>query len=166
MLSRQFSMTPMGLTRLSLLTSLLLVGVCGCSTLAITQPESPTVSVTRVVPQNLSLTKSKLNFTLRVNNPNAFDLPVETLDFVAFFSGDKIASGNTYEQVTIPANSEADIDVEVVARLSKLWDQLKTMFNEDQSNLKYTVTGSVKLANWPTRIPFNVERSLENPTKE
>lgn len=133
----------------------------GCASLLTTKPEAPTVSVTRVVPLNLSLSETRLNITLRLENSNGFDLPLQDLDFTAWFAGAKIADGRSTDPVTIPANGDALLDVAVVAGLSKLWDQFKTMFEEQQFDVNYAVTGTAKLANWPARIPFNVERKLD-----
>ena len=141
-----------------------LLAICflgACSSIPSVRPESPTVTVTAVTPVNLSLTDTKLNFSLRVSNPNDFNLPVRNLDFDAFFAGKKIAHGVSNEAVTIPANGEATMEIGVKAGLSKILKHVKTMFAEQDFNLNYGVKGKVKLANWPTRIPFNVERELD-----
>lgn len=132
-----------------------------CSSIPSVRPESPTVRVTAVTPVNLSLTDTKLNFSLLVSNPNDFNLPVRNLDFDAFFAGKKIAHGVSNEAVTIPANGEAMLEIGVKAGLSKILKHVKTMFAEQDFNLNYGVKGKVKLANWPTRIPFNVEGELD-----
>lgn len=146
--------------------ALFLIMMSGCISLLTSKPVAPTVSVTRVVPLNLSLSETELSITLLIENTNDFDLPLQALDFTAWFAGSKIADGKSLDAVTIPANGNALLDVAVVAGLSTLWDQFKTMFEEQQFDVKYSVTGTAKLANWPTRIPFNVERTLETPTLE
>jgi len=149
---------------LVLTTSLIL----GCASPLTSKPEAPTVSVTRVVPLNLSFTESELGVTLRVVNPNPYALPIQKLLFDVILAGEKIAVGNSAASVTIPANGEAQLEVAVTAGLSKLWGQVKNLFDngDNQDDVKYSVVGTVKLANWPARIPFNVERTLESPLQE
>lgn len=137
--------------------------ISGCASIPTSKPLAPKVTVAGVVPLNLSLTETRLNFTLRVANPNSFDLPLQNLDFIAYLGGDKIAVGNTNQPITIPANGETMMDVVVTTGLSKLWGHMKSMLDQQTTDLNYTVTGQVKLKNWPKRIPFNVAGELEKP---
>jgi len=146
------------------LVPLLLVSACGA--LSSVKPEAPKVSVAGVRPLNISLTRQKLEFRLRVQNPNAFDLPIRSLDFVAELAGDEIATGRSDERVTVPANGEAEIRVDVVTGIDRLVGKFRSMFEDRTLELDYGVTGSVKLTNWPTRIPFDVDGILENPRAE
>ena len=149
-------------------SALVLLLVSGCATLEKAKPVAPEVSIASVRPMNLSLTGQKLNFTLRVKNPNAFDLPVQSLEFAATLAGKKIAEGVNNSAVTIPANQEAMMDVVVVAGLSTVIDQFKSiagslgkdLTTEEGINLDYGVKGAVKLANWPTKFPFDVKGDL------
>ncbi len=136
----------------------------GCSTLKQVKPQAPEVSIASVRPLNFSLSGQKLNFSLRVKNPNSFDLPVQSLDFVALLAGKKIAEGVNQTSVTIPANDEAIMDVVVVAGLGHLIEKFKSaaasLGGGDAVDLGYGITGSVKLSNWPAKIPFDVVGDL------
>ena len=55
----------------------------------------PKVELVSVVPLNISLSEQKLRFTLNVVNPNNFELPVESVDFIARFNDTDIASGKS-----------------------------------------------------------------------
>jgi len=134
-----------------------------CSTVPLSKPKSPSVTVAGARPINLSLTSQTIGLTLRVANPNSFDLPMQSITFNARFAGEKFAQGNSVNRVTIPANGEALLEVEVKAGLGQLASQLKSMFDTEQVELNYDVVGVVKLANWPKAIPFNVEGELEDP---
>lgn len=118
-----------------------------------------------VRPLNVSLTKQRLEFKLRVENPNPYDLPLRSLDFVANVAGEKFATGRSDEHVTIPAEGEAIVAVEVITGIDRLIGRMRSMIDDRTLELDYGVTGSVKLANWPKRIPFDVEGVLENPRK-
>ncbi|MCB1754550.1 MAG: LEA type 2 family protein [Gammaproteobacteria bacterium] len=139
------------------------VTLYACSSLPLTKPEAPIVSVADVRPLNLSFTEQRLAFTLRVENPNAYDLPLEGLDFIASFAGHEIATGESHQEVTIPAKGEAMLEVEVKAGVDKLISQFQSMLNAQEINLDYGVKGRVKLANWPSRIPFDVKGEIAPP---
>lgn len=150
--------------RLTILTcALALLVTSGCAVMRQVQPDPPRVTVAGVRPLNLSLTEQRLEFRLRVENPNGFDLPLRELDFVANVAGDRIASGRSNERVTIPANGEAIVKVDVTAGVSTLLGRLRQMLDDKTLELDYGVTGFVRLDNWPKRIPFDVEGLLPNP---
>ena len=140
---------------------LLLLMVTGCKSVPIRKPEAPRVSVVDVDPQRLSLKGQQIEFTLRIENPNGFDLPVEAMEFVASFAGDEFASGSSTASVTVPANGEAELKVGVLAGFGKIVKRLQMMAKTRSLQLDYGVTGTVKLANWPRQLPFNVTGEIE-----
>jgi len=140
-----------------------LVTLSACSSIPLAKPKSPDVSVAGVRPISFSLTKQTIGLTLRVKNPNGFDLPMQSLTFNARFAGEQFAQGNSTDEVLIPANGEAMLEVEVKTGLGKLATQLRSMLNSSTPELNYDVTGLVKLANWPKAIPFNVEGEIDDP---
>jgi len=146
-----------------LLLCLVFAALSACSSLPTVKPQSPSVTVASVRPVSLSLTNQVIGLSLRVANPNSFDLPMQSLTFNAHFSGQRFASGHSVDNVVIPANGEALLEVEVEAGLAKLANQIKSMLDTDNAQLNYDVSGVVKLANWPKAIPFNVEGELEDP---
>lgn len=134
-----------------------------CSSLPLAKPQAPNVTVAGVRPTNFSLTSQTIELTLRVENPNGFDLPMQSLTFDARFAGEHFAQGNSSDEVVIPANGEALVDVDVEIGLSKLASQLSSMLDSNNVELNYDVTGLVKLAIWPKAIPFNVEGEIDDP---
>ena len=143
--------------------TLALLALVACASFPSARPEPPKVSVAGVRPLNVSLTRQRLEFKLRVENPNPYDLPLRSLDFVANVAGEKIATGRSDERVTIPAEGDAIVAVEVVTGIDRLIGRMRSMLDDRTLELDYDVAGSVKLANWPRRIPFDVEGVLENP---
>jgi len=62
---------------------------------------------------------------VRVYNPNDFPLPVGNLEYVAYFNGYPLVSGNTTETVIIPPKGTAIITVKNILNLSlipKVWE--------------------------------------------
>ncbi len=143
----------------------IMILLSGCATMLPKKPEAPVVKIAAVRPLNLSFSKQRLAFTLQVHNPNTYDLPLQSLDFIASLAGKKIATGKSDQEVTLPANGAATVEVEVEAKINRLISQLQSMLRADSLNLDYGVKGHVKLANWPTRIPFDVVGEFE-PTEQ
>ena len=134
---------------------LLLVTVGACSSIP-KKAVKPTIELVSVLPQNISLSEQKLRFKLRITNPNSFELPVESVDFVARFNDTDIASGKSHRSTIIPALGDALLTLDVTASIDRLTSTLQTLLEGKTLNLNYEVTGSVKIENWYTPIPFNV----------
>ncbi len=150
---------------LPLLMSSGILLLSACSSIPLSKPQSPNVTIAGIRPTKISLSSQTLELTLNIQNPNGFDLPMESLTFSARFAGESFAQGNTINKVTIPANGEALLKVSVKTGLGQLAEQFKTMVATDDLNLHYDIKGFVKLANWPKNIPINVEGELEDPRR-
>jgi len=158
------------ITRASGFASALLLGAAllagGCASFPSVRPDPPTVSVAGVRPLSIGFTKQRLEFRLRVENPNDFELPLRSLDFVASLAGERIATGRSDERVVIPAEGEAIVAVDVETGVGRLIERMRDMLDDRQLDLDYDVSGFVRLDNWPARIPFDVGGVLENPRGE
>lgn len=127
----------------------------------ITKPVKPTIELVSVRPLNVSVTEQKLRFQLKVINPNSFDLPVEAINFVARFNDTNIANGKSNQSVTVPANSEALLSLDVTAGLDRLASTLNTLLQGENLNLDYELSGTVQVATWPDPIPFDVIGAMD-----
>jgi len=76
-------------------------------------------------------------------------------------NGEELAQGNSNAAVTLPAEGDAEIEVMVSTRMNRILGQLLMIASNPDNALDYDVSGFVKLANWPVRIPFNVEGQLD-----
>ncbi len=149
--------------RLARHSILLMLVLSACASIPGTKPEPPVVTLASVRPVSLSMLKQQLAFRLRVSNPNRFDLPLEALNLTARFAGEDFATGESAEEVTIPARGEGFVDVMVDAGLAQVLTRFSSMLDEGTLSLDYGVSGTVKLANWPRLIPFDADGVLDNP---
>ncbi len=150
------------LTTIALLVLLPFTLQSCATTASMLDPEQPTVTLEKIKPLNFSFDKQKLELTLNVENPNAFSLPLNTLNFAAEIAGEHIADGVSRERVTIPANGSALLNVVVTTSLSKLIARVQSA-TEEGNNLDYNVKGKLKLDNWPKMIPFDSSGKIDNP---
>ena len=138
----------------------LALGLSGCASVPTSKPIAPTVDLKSVVPLKLGLSKQELSFLLELTNPNAYDLPIQTISFLANLEGKEVAQGLSNENVTLPANGTAEIEILVNARIQNILGQILSLNSKSSSDLKYDVKGFVKLANWPLKIPFNTDGTV------
>lgn len=146
----------------ALMLTVTLLALAACSSI-ITKPQKPTIQLVKVRPLNISVSEQKLRFELKVTNPNSFELPVESIDFIARFNNADIASGKNSQSTTIPANGEGLLTLDVTAGIDRLMNTLKTLLEGQDLNLDYELAGTVKIENWSTPIPFDVTGAMEVP---
>lgn len=133
-----------------------------CSTLPTSKPIAPSVKLLSVKPLKIGLKKQELGFELELSNPNSYDLAVQSLDFIASLDKKELAQGVSNERVTLPAEGDAILNVVVSTRISRVLGQLLLLASDSENPISYDIKGYVKLANWPIRIPFNVDGQLDN----
>lgn len=138
--------------------------VSGCAVFDLANPKAPTVRLNSIKPKQLGGALQKLELGLIIENPNRFDLQISGLDFTALINGEKFASGSSNGGAHVPGMGEAFLEVQVALGLSQLFSQASKLLSAaDEGPLVYGVTGTVDLENWPSPIPFNVEREFISP---
>lgn len=138
----------------------MLIAISACSTLT-TKPLKPTIELVSVVPLNISLSQQQLRFALKVINPNSFQLPVESVNFIARFNNADIASGKSNHSTVIPANGAALLTLDVTAGIDRLMTTLQTLLQGQTLDMNYELVGSVKIENWAAPIPFDVSGEMD-----
>lgn len=141
--------------------ALLSLFFASCSTIPTGKPIAPTVEIADIRLVKLGLTKQELDFTLDVFNPNNFNLPVNTLEFIASSDDQAIAQGASKQAVLLLAKTSTQVVINVQAQANRALRKLLSHALSGDKQLGYAVTGFVKLDNWPTRIPFNVDKILK-----
>ena len=82
---------------------IIVLSLSACASV-VTKPAKPIIKLVGVKPLNISVTEQRLRFELKVINPNAFEMPVESVDFVARLNDTNIANGKSNHSVVIGAN--------------------------------------------------------------
>ena len=133
-----------------------------CSTFPTSKPVAPDVKILSVKPHKLSFTEQELAFQLQLDNPNTYDIALQSLSFIAKLDGQELAQGVTNDPVTLPAQATAEMEVIVSTKISQVLGQLAQIASAAQDNVDYDIKGFVKLANWPVKIPFNLDGQLDS----
>lgn len=117
---------------------------------------APKVSVAEVNIKSLGLFEQRFDVSLRVNNPNDFDIKIEALDFDLEVNGRAFAKGLARTTMLIPAMSSERLHVEAVTQSKNLLQQIKTLPPEAlKDGVPYRVQGRVKTDKSSKWLPFD-----------
>lgn len=131
----------------------LLFWLTGCATL--TEPvESPRVTLANLQIIDAQLFEQRYALTLRIQNPNNFDLEVNGISFEVEINGREFAHGVSNKIGTIPAFGESTMDVDVTSSLFNLVDQINALEQRQGSDLEYRIFGKISTAGRLISIPF------------
>lgn len=100
--------------RTFLVGTLAAVALAGCASLP-TNLKTPEVSFVSLRAVEASVFEQKLEVRMKVRNPNAIELPVNGLDVDMELAGEPFARGVSAREFVVPANGEAEFDMNVTA---------------------------------------------------
>jgi len=146
------------LTRIFLLLCCTVI-LTACSTFGGYQ-EAPRVSLISIQPIEMGFLEQRYGLQLRIMNPNDDAIPVKGLSYSIEINGHEFAYGVSRQPVSIPAFSEALLDVEVVSNLLNVMQQVQEMSSETGNSLHYRLRGKISLEKSLAQLPFNVEGKL------
>lgn len=130
-----------------------LLTLSGCSSLGEFK-EKPRVSIAGIQVTEANLFEQRYRLQLRVQNPNAVDLPINGLDYVVEINGKPFASGVSNRTVVIPRYGTALIDVEGTSTLGALIKQLKDLDILREQTAQYVIKGTVRVSDRDVTLPF------------
>jgi len=139
--------------------SLLLV-LAGCASLG-SRLESPRVSVVGIRALKADLFEQRLEVRLRVENPNALDIPVRGLDVNVELADEPFAQGTSAREFTVPAHGEAELDMLVTAHAATALLRIATAGREEREQVGYRLSGKLSTRLGLLRsIPFEETGTL------
>jgi LEA14-like dessication related protein len=136
-----------------------LLFISGC-TLLPSQIEKPTLHVADVRLIDAGLFEQRFVLSLRVQNPNDFDLPIEALNYELMLNDKPFAQGASAKSVTIPRYGSGLIEVEGISTLSMLLRQLPELQNGTLKGLRYQLKGYLTLQGFGNRVPFDQQGEI------
>src|SRR5262249_49778317 len=114
----------------------------GCA-LFVPKLEMPALSIVGVELERGDLFEQHLKVRMRVDNPNARELPVKGLSYTLEIGGEQLAHGESAASFTVPARGEADFDMSVTANMAGAFVRLLSHPGDD---IEYRLAGRVTLA--------------------
>lgn len=119
----------------------------------------PEVSLAEVRLAGGNILQQRIKLQLRVKNPNAMDITVESVVFDLFVGENSFASGQAPTSVTIPARGEALVELDAKAHLLGLLNRLQELTAAD-GKLHYRIKGEAQISRYG-RAPFDQPGELD-----
>lgn len=128
------------------------------------------ISVADIDVASLGLFEQHFDVTLRVVNPNDFDLTVEGIEFDLEVGGEPFAKALGKQSAKVPALSAARLKVDAVTQSVDLVRQFKLVPPEAlKAGIPYRIRGRIKVDRAFSWIPFEQQGSYgarEKPPRE
>lgn len=93
---------------------------------------------------------------LRVENPNAFEIPIKGIEFSARLSGQGVLIGESFEPATLPEQGTEMLDVEVTTEIVSSFASMLSVVQGPENSIPYEINGSLQLeSGLDRRVPFS-----------
>ena len=143
----------------ALLTSFLCgLALSGCAAIPLNL-KTPEISFVGLKTIEASVFEQKLEVRLKVFNPNSMELPVNGLDVDIELAGEPFAHGVSAREFIVPAQGEAEFDMNVTANAATALLKIAGEPKSDAINYKLKGKLSTKLGMLRT-IPFEESGAL------
>jgi LEA14-like dessication related protein len=136
-------------------TLLFLSAICGCVTM-----QSPNVTLADLRIVDLTLFEQSYALKIRIQNPNSVALPITGMHFELDVNSAELGRGVSDQSVTVPAYGEAVMEIKVVSNLARVFDQIRGLENSKAQDLRYRLTGDIRVANRLGRLPFDYQGQI------
>src|SRR5512134_2118115 len=138
-------------------TGLVLAGCAGLGT----KLEAPRVSVVGIRALKADLFEQQLEVRMKVENPNALDIPVRGLEVDVELAEEPFAQGSSAREFTVPANGEAEFDMIVTAHAATALLRIASAGREEREQIGYRLSGKLSTRLGLLRsIPFEESGTL------
>lgn len=117
--------------------------------------EPPRVTLADIRLTELKLLEQRYQLTLRVQNPNDFELPIEGLDYELLVNEQEFGSGVSNRPVTVPAYGTELLQVDAYSTLAGLLRQFRELDSGKSPSLRYRLKGHVRLSRNGLSLPFD-----------
>jgi LEA14-like dessication related protein len=140
--------------RTRLLVVFALLVLAGCAALPI-NAVPPKVSVAGIDIKSLGLFEQHFDVSLRLANPNDFDLGIEALEFELELNGRPFAKGLARSPTLIPAASSVVLRVDAITQSENLIQQIKILPPQMlMDGVPYRIKGRIKTDRSSGWLPF------------
>lgn len=150
------------MTRRLLLALSLAISLAGCAWVP-GRVETPSIHIADIKLLNATLFEQQYVLSLRVQNPNDFDLPIEGLSYEIELNDKPFAKGASSRAVNVPRFGSALIEVEGISTITDLLRQYKQLTKGEPTGLRYRLRGKLTLQGGPGRIPFDYQGEIGLP---
>jgi LEA14-like dessication related protein len=142
--------------------TLVAIALSGCASPLTSDFERPEVRLAGIGLGRPGLFEQKLILSLRIDNPNDYEIAVDRVSFDLEVNGEHFGSGRTTQNFELPALGEATVPASVEVPTKDFLDRVMRLGAEGRFD--YRLTGEAELDSWfLSRLPFEREGSLSLP---
>lgn len=124
--------------------------------------ETPAIVVSEINLKPRSLTEINIFLGVDVQNPNRFDLTLQSLEYGVYLNHEKIGNGHLEKEILIPASSTTRVQVPVVANFKDWGKSLKILVTGEKLPYKIEGKAVIKAAFGSREFPFSKEGQINN----
>ena len=125
--------------------------------------QPPTVSLYDLRIVDLNPDTQTFAVRLLVHNPNLAAIPLRELHYRIEVNGREIVHGRNDRPVTLPGLADTVVDMQAVASIHALIEQLDEIVRNGTLAASYRIRGDAKLGNGTLVIPFEQGGSIDLP---
>lgn len=140
----------------------LLVALGACASPLTSEFERPEVRLAGIGMGRPGLFEQELILSLRIDNPNDYEIAVQRVSFDLEVNDEHFASGRSTQNFELPALGEATVPVSVDVPTRDFLERLMGLGAEGRFD--YRLSGTAELDHWLLdELPFEREGSLSVP---
>jgi len=143
-----------------LLAGIAITLVAACAGVA-PRPEPPSVTLSGLALEEFGLVEQRYRLRLRIQNPNAFELPISGVAFSLDLNGVEFAHGTSSKIQPIPAFGERLVDIPVTGSLMGILRQLQILGGGGLERITYRLAGKIVLTRHAIEMPFDYSGSID-----
>jgi LEA14-like dessication related protein len=122
--------------------------------------EKPSFTLHEITLNPRSFTEIQLLLGLDVQNPNRFNLTLQSFEYTIYLNNEEIGSGRLEKEILIPSSSRTRLQVPVIAKFKDLGGSVKSIITGDRLPYKIEGKADVKTAIGSLKFPFSEEGRL------
>lgn len=139
---------------------LVTAGVSGCSVFG-PKFETPKLDIVGLELLESGFFQQRVRVRMKVQNPNARELPVKGINADLELAGERFASGVSAAEFVVPAFGESEFDMVVTGNMAVALLRLLGSDRKNRKEVDYRISGKVNLASGMLRsIPFSESGSV------
>lgn len=142
------------------LWTLLILAIAGCAGFP-WRGEAPRVSIAGLSFVDANLFEQRYQLTLRIQNPNAFDLRINGIAFDLDVNERPFATGVGNRPVVVPAFGSQTLQVEGVSTIGSLLRQIGSAERTKAGTLRYRLYGHLDVTDFNRRLPFDYRGEMD-----
>jgi LEA14-like dessication related protein len=119
--------------------------------------EAPSVTISELHAKESTLLEQRFLAKLRIQNPNAFDLPFEGISYDLEVNGQPFAKGVGKADVVIPAYGQNVVETEAITTLMAFVRQIDAQARSERPKMSYRLAGKLKLRDRPAPLSFEMK---------